>query len=45
MRHERSSTLDHYTRRTDDPTRVLRALDDGPDDDPDDGVVGALVPS
>ena len=42
---ERSSTtLDLYTRRTDDPTRVLRALDDGPDDDPDDGAAGALVP-
>jgi Phage integrase family len=36
--HERSSTtLDLYTRRTDNPTRVLRALDDGPDDEgPDD---------
>jgi hypothetical protein len=32
--HERSSTtLDLYTRRTDDPSRVLRALDDDPDDD------------
>jgi hypothetical protein len=32
--HERSSTtLDLYTRRTDDPTHVLRALDD---EDPDD---------
>ena len=42
--HERSSTtLDLYTRRTDDPTRVLRALDD-PDDGPDDdGPAGALV--
>ena len=40
--HERSSTtLDLYTRRTDDPSRVLRALDD---DDPDDGAAGALVP-
>ena len=40
--HERSSTtLDLYTRRTDDPSRVLRALDD---EDPDDGMVGALVP-
>ena len=44
--HERSSTtLDLYTRRTDDPTRVLRALDDGPDDeDPEDGAAGARVP-
>jgi integrase len=44
--HERSSTtLDLYTRRTDDPTRVLRALDDEPDEEqPDDGTAGALVP-
>lgn len=29
MGHERSSTtLDLYTRRTEDPTRILRALDD-----------------
>jgi integrase len=41
--HERlSTTLDLYTRRADDPARVLRALDD-PDDDPDDGAAGALV--
>ncbi len=41
--HERSSTtLDLYTRRTDDPSRVLRALDD--EDDPDDGAAGVLVP-
>jgi integrase len=40
--HERSSTtLDLYTRRTDDPSRVLRALDD---EDPDDDGAGALVP-
>jgi integrase len=40
--HERSSTaLNLYTRRTDDPTRVLRALDD---EDPDDGAAGAPVP-
>jgi integrase len=40
--HERSSTtLDLYTRRTDDPTRVLRALDD---EDPDDGAAGVPVP-
>jgi hypothetical protein len=39
--HERSSTTpDLYTRRTDDPVRVLQALDD----DPDDGGPGALVP-
>src|SRR4029079_19010159 len=44
--HERSSTtLDLYTRRTDDPTRVLRALDDEPDEvPPKDGTAGALVP-
>jgi integrase len=44
--HERSSTtLDLYTRRTDDPTRVLRALDDEPDEeDPDDDTAGAPVP-
>jgi len=44
--HERSSTtLDLYTRRTDDPSRVLRALDDEDDgDDPDDGAAGVLVP-
>jgi hypothetical protein len=36
MGHERSSTtLNLYTRRTDDPTRVLRALDD--EEDGDDG--------
>jgi hypothetical protein len=40
--HERSSTtLDLYTRRTDDPVRVLQALDD---DDPNDGAVGVVVP-
>jgi integrase len=40
--HERSSTtLDLYTRRTDDPSRVLRALDD---EDPDDDAAGVLVP-
>jgi integrase len=34
MGHEKSATtLDFYTRRTDDPTRILQALDD---DDPDD---------
>jgi integrase len=43
MGHERSSTtLDLYTRRTEDSTRILRALDD---EDPDDGAAGALVPA
>lgn len=43
MGHERSSTtLDLYTRRTDDSTRILRALDDkDSDEDPD----GALLPA
>jgi integrase len=45
MGHERSSTtLDLYTRRTDDPTRILRALDDDDGED-DDGASGALVPA
>lgn len=44
MGHERSATtLDLYTRRTDDPTRILRALDD--DDDDDAGTGGVVVPS
>jgi hypothetical protein len=42
MGHERSTTLDLYTRRTEDPSRILRALDD---EDPDDGEAGALVPA
>ncbi|MFD1524388.1 site-specific integrase [Pseudonocardia yunnanensis] len=43
MGHERSSTtLDLYTRRTADSTRILQALDD---EDPDDGTAGALVPA
>jgi hypothetical protein len=45
MGHERSSTtLDLYTRRTNNAERILRALsdDDGPDDE-DDG--GAGVPA
>jgi integrase len=43
MGHERASTtLDLYTRRTDDSTRILRALDD---EDPDDGAAGAPVPA
>jgi integrase len=41
MGHERSSTtLDLYTRRTEDASRILRALDDS---DPDDGPAGTLV--
>jgi integrase len=43
MGHERASTtLDLYTRRAGDSTRILRALDD---EDPDDGVAGAPVPA
>ena len=43
MGHERSSTtLDLYTRRTEDSSRILQALDD---EDPDDGEGGALVPA
>jgi integrase len=43
MGHERASTtLDLYTRRTEDPTRILQALDD---EDPDNGAGGALVPA
>ena len=45
MGHERASTtLDLYTRRTEDPSRILRALDDD-DDGPNDGAAGALVPA
>jgi integrase len=41
MGHERSSTtLDLYTRRTDDTSRILRALDD----DPGERAAGALLP-
>lgn len=37
MGHERSSTtLNLYTRRTDDPTRILRALE-GDDEEDEDG--------
>jgi len=46
MGHERSSTtLDLYTRRTNNAERILRALsdDDGPDDEDDGG--GAGVPA
>jgi integrase len=43
MGHERASTtLDLYTRRTDDSSRILRALDD---EDPDDGPGGAVLPA
>ena len=43
MGHERSSTtLDLYTRRTDNPTRILRALND---DEDDGGSPNALVPA
>jgi hypothetical protein len=43
MGHERSSTtLGRYTPRTDDSTRIQRALDD---EDFDDGTGGAPVPA
>ena len=43
MGHERSSTtLDLYTRRTEDSTRILQALDH---EDPDDGAADAHVPA
>ena len=43
MGHERASTtLDLYTRRTEDSSRILQALDD---EDPDDEAAGALVPA
>ncbi len=43
MGHERSSTtLDLYTRRTEDPTRILRALDD---EDAPTTQSGAVVPT
>ena len=42
MGHERAATtLDLYTRRTDNADRILRAL--GGEDDSDDGAAGALV--
>ena len=41
MGHERSSTtLDLYTRRTEDSSRILQALDD---EEPDGGEAGALT--
>jgi len=44
MGHERSSTtLDLYTRRTHNSDRILRALDDPEDDDPEDP--GEAVPA
>ncbi|WP_219414870.1 tyrosine-type recombinase/integrase [Pseudonocardia nigra] len=44
MGHERASTtLDLYTRRTDDASRILRALDD--EDDLGGGPAGVLVPA
>ncbi|WP_158228468.1 site-specific integrase [Pseudonocardia sp. MH-G8] len=43
MGHERAATtLDLYTRRTNDPTRILQALND---EDPDDGPAAAMVPA
>ena len=44
MGHERSSTtLDLYTRRTDDQERILRALGEVDDPDDDDGAAGSLA--
>jgi hypothetical protein len=44
MGNERSSTtLDLYTRRTNDAGRILEALDD--EDDPDDGEAGVPAPT
>jgi integrase len=43
MGHERSSTtLDLYTRRTDDQGRILHAL--GENDDPGDNAAGSITP-
>jgi hypothetical protein len=39
-----STTLDLYTRRTDNPDRILDALTDWDDEDPDDGAAGDLAP-
>ena len=45
MGHERSSTtLDLYTRRTDNNDRILRALSDPDDEDPGDGAGPLLAP-
>jgi hypothetical protein len=44
MGHERSSTtLELYTRRTDNPERILEALTD-PDDDSEGGAAGVPAP-
>jgi integrase len=46
MGHERASTtLDLYTRRTDNSDRVLSALEDPDDDDPEDDVGPVLAPA
>ena len=46
MGHERSSTtIDLYTRRTDNSDRILQALSDPDDEDPDDGAAAVLAPS
>ena len=45
MGHERASTtLDLYTRRTDNSDRILSALDDPDDEDPDDGATPVPAP-
>jgi len=46
MGHENASTtLDLYTRRTDNSDRILQALDDVPDDeDPDEGAAPVPTP-
>ena len=45
MGHEHASTtLDLYTRRTDNSDRILSALDDRDDEDPDDGTVSVSAP-
>ena len=45
MGHERSSTtLDLYTRRTDNSDRILQALNDPEDDEPDDDAGPVLAP-
>ena len=46
MGHERSSTpLDLYTRRTDNGARILEALDDPDDEDPNDGAASVPAPA
>jgi hypothetical protein len=45
MGHERSSTtLDRYTRRTDNSDRILQALRDPDEEDPDDNTVPLHAP-